>query len=249
MIKTAMSLKNNELDFRDKHEKENEVSRGMYNNERCLIFDESGNMGVSGRYFVISCIDTKNAKSLHNIMKRKLKQAGDMFPELKTLHVHEIKAKDAYPCVKYHLLECIMSKELSVSYIVIDLKHIEDRLLKDKNILYNFAAKILISKLITKEDEGTIVNILFDNKTTKIASKNSLREYIIAYLVYEQGLDIAINFEYKDSDAGDAFIIQAADYIANALYCKYEYDNDIYVKLIEKKINKKQHFPYKNFGK
>ena len=221
----------------------------MYDNERCLIFDESGNMGISGRYFVISCIDTKQAKALHNIMKRKLKQAGDKFPELKTLHAHEIKAKDAYPCVKHHLLECVVSKNISISYIVVDLQHTEERLLRDKNILYNFASKILISKLITKDDEGTTVNIIFDNKTTKIASKNSLREYIIAHLVYEEGLDVNINFEYKDSDAGDAFIIQAADYVANALYCKYEYDNNTYSNILSSKINIKQHFPYKNFGK
>lgn len=221
----------------------------MYDNERCLIFDESGNLGVSGRYFVISCIDTKNAKSLHNVMKRKLKQAGDKFPELKTLHAHEIKAKDAYPCVKYHLLECIVSKDITVSYIVVDLKHVEQRLLNDKNIMYNFASKILISKLITKDDEGTKINILFDNKTTKIASKNSLREYIIAHIVYEEGLDVDINFEYKDSDAGDAFIIQAADYVANALYNKFEYGNDIYANIVTPVLNETQYFPYKNFGK
>lgn len=108
----------------------------MYDNERCLIFDESGNLGVLGRYFVISCIDTMNAKSLHNIMKRKLKQAGDKFPELKSLHAHEIKAKDAYPGVKYHILESIISKDVTISYIIIDLYHIEERLLRDKNILY-----------------------------------------------------------------------------------------------------------------
>lgn len=221
----------------------------MYANERCLIFDESGNLGVSGRYFVISCIDTMNAKSLHNIMKRKLKQAGDKFPELKNLHAHEIKAKDAYPCVKYHILESIISKDVTISYIVVDLLHIEDRLLNDKNILYNFASKILISKLITKADEGKTINILFDHKTTKIASKNSLREYIIAHVVYEEGLDVDINFEYKNSDAGDAFIIQAADYVANALYANYEYKNEIYENLIRKKVNIVQHFPYKNFGK
>lgn len=221
----------------------------MYSNERCLIFDESGNLGVSGRYFVISCIDTMNAKSLHNIMKRKLKQAGDKFPELKALHAHEIKAKDAYPCVKYHILENILSKDVTISYIVIDLRYTEERLLKDKNILYNFASKILISRLITKADEGKTVNILFDNKTTKIASKNSLREYIIAHIVYEQGLDVNINFEYKDSDARDAFIIQAADYVANGLYAAYEYNNNIYEKLISGKINITEHFPYKNFGK
>lgn len=221
----------------------------MYNNERCLIFDESGNLGVSGRYFVISCIDTMNAKSLHNIMKRKLKQAGDKFPELRTLHAHEIKAKDAYPCVKYHVLESIFSKDISISYIVVDLHHVEARLLTDKNILYNFASKILISKLITLNDEGKTVNILFDNKTTKITSRNSLREYIIADIVYEKGLDVTINFEYKDSDAGDAFIIQAADYIANGLYANYEYGNNIYINLIKEKINIVQHFPYKKFGK
>ena len=221
----------------------------MYNNERCLIFDESGNLGASGRYFVISCIDTMNAKSLHNIMKRKLKQAGNMFPALAAMHSQEIKAKDAYPCVKYHILESIISKDISISYIVVDLQHIEKRLLKDKNILYNFAAKILISKLITKSDEGKTVNILFDNKTTKIASTNSLREYIIAHIVYEEGLNVDINFEYKDSDAGDAFIIQAADYVANALYTKYEYENCLYSDLLVSKFNCRQHFPYRDFGK
>lgn len=221
----------------------------MYDNERCLIFDESGNLGTSGRYFVISCIDTTNAKELHNIMKRKLKQAGNMFPELKILHAHEIKAKDAYPCIKHHILECIVSKNTTISYIVIDLNHVDKKLLKDKNILYNFASKILISKLVTKNDEGKTVNILFDKKTTKITSTNSLREYIIAHLVYEEGLNININFEYKDSDAGDAFVIQAADYVANGLYTSYEYNNDTYKNIIKKNVNIIQHFPYKNFGK
>ena len=50
-----------------------------YTNERCLIFDESGNLGSSGRYFVIACIDTKNYKALHNIMKRKLGIAKRQF--------------------------------------------------------------------------------------------------------------------------------------------------------------------------
>ena len=72
-----------------------------------------------------------HAKSLHNIMKRKLKQAGNMFPALAAMHSHEIKAKDAYPCVKYHILESIISKDISISYIVVDLQHIEKRLLKD----------------------------------------------------------------------------------------------------------------------
>ena len=65
--------------------------------DRYLIFDESGNLGANGRFFVIACIDTRNHKALHNIMKRKLGAAKKLFFELASLHSHEIKAKDAYP--------------------------------------------------------------------------------------------------------------------------------------------------------
>lgn len=34
----------------------------MYSNERCLIFDESGNLGADGRYFVIWNIGQKELK-------------------------------------------------------------------------------------------------------------------------------------------------------------------------------------------
>lgn len=46
-----------------------------------------------------------------------------------------------------------------------------------------------------------------------------------------------------------SFLLQAADYVANAIYSKYEYNNDIYSNLLNSKINIVQHFPYKNFGK
>ena len=100
----------------------------MYEGERCIIFDESGNLGKAGRYFVIACIDTSECKSLHNIMKRKLKIANEKFPDMKKDHAHEIKAVDAYPCVKHHILECIASKNLRISYIVADLQHVKPKL-------------------------------------------------------------------------------------------------------------------------
>ena len=73
----------------------------MYAGERCIIFDESGNLGKSGRYFVIACIDTSECKSLHNIMKRKLKIADDIFPGMKKGHAYEIKAVEKFPYDKF----------------------------------------------------------------------------------------------------------------------------------------------------
>ena len=40
--------------------------------EYYLYFDESGNLGVKDRYFVISCVITKNPKELENKMKKVL---------------------------------------------------------------------------------------------------------------------------------------------------------------------------------
>lgn len=221
----------------------------MYTGERCIIFDESGNLGKSGRYFVIACIDTKECKALHNVMKRKLKAAGNKFPEIKKGHSHEIKVVDAYPCVKSHILECIVSKNLSISYIVVDLKYVKEKLLEDKNILYNYVMKILLDRMITAHDAGTKINILCDNKTTKITSKNSFEDYIKIHFNLEKDYEIDLDVKYLDSDAGDAFIIQAADYVANAIFSCYEYGNNMYSAILIPKVKNIERFPYEKFGK
>lgn len=220
-----------------------------YNNQRCLIFDESGNLGNSGRYFVIACIDTHNYKALHNIIKKKLGVAKQLFQELACLHSNEIKAKDAYPCVKYHILECIANKDLSISYIVADLKYIKPALLEDKNILYNYLMKLLIDNLVSKKDNNTVLNLICDNHTTKIASGNSFEEYIKLHLIYEKDYDINLNVVYMDSDDRNAYPIQAADYVANALYGWYEYGDKIYYNQFKSKVYNALKFPYRNFGK
>lgn len=223
-------------------------SHNMFKNERCLIFDESGNLGNSGRYFVIACIDTRFYKSLHNMMKNKLHTAKKLFTELSSLHSHEIKAKDAYPCIKYHLLECIALKNLSISYIVADLHHVKPSLLKDKNILYNYMMKLLIQHLVSESDNNTTLNIICDNHTTKVTSVNSFEDYIKLYLLYEKEYDINIHVQYMDSDDKLAYPVQAADYIANALYGWYEYNNKIYYDRFKNKVKYQLKFPCQNFG-
>lgn len=217
--------------------------------ERYLIFDESGNLGSSGRYFVIACIDTCNCKALHNIMHKKLGIAKKMFHELSLLHSNEIKAKDAYPCVKYHILECIASKSLHISYIVADLSHVKPALLIDKNILYNFLMRLLIEKLISSKDNGNVINIICDKHSTKVASGNSFSDYIKLFLLYEKNYDVKLNIQYMDSNDKNAYIVQAADYVANALYGYYEYGDKVYFECFKNKLDAILLFPWKSFGK
>ena len=217
--------------------------------QRYLLFDESGNLGANGRYFVISCVDVFDCKSLFNIMKRKIRQARVLFPQLGSLHVNEIKAKDAYPAVKYHIAECIVAKPVTISYIVADLYHVESRLLIDKNIFYNYLMKLLVCDIISFADTGRTINIMYDMHSTKVGSVNSLEEYIKASLIYEKGYNLKLNFKSYDSDASNAYHIQAADYVANAIYTKYEYGVEDYYRVLAPNLNKVQRFPYRLFGK
>lgn len=214
-----------------------------------VLFLMNRNLGNSGRYFVIACIDTNSYKPLHNIMKRKLKLAKQMFQELACLHSNEIKAKDAYPCIKYHILETIAEKDLSISYIVADLHHVKPTLLKDKNILYNYLMRLLIERLVSEKDNNSTINIICDNHTTKVASANSFEEYIKLYLLYEKNYDINLNIVYMDSDDKHAYPVQAGDYVANAIYGWYEYDDKIYYNRFHTKIRYALKFPFRYFGK
>lgn len=182
-------------------------------------------------------------------MKKKLGAAKQIFQELACLHSNEIKAKDAYPCIKYHVLESIARKDLSISYIVADLKYVKPNLLEDKNILYNYLMKLLIDSLVTEKDDNTTLNIICDNHTTKIASGNSFEEYIKLHLIYEKDYNINLNVVYMDSDDRNAYTVQAADYVANALYGAFEYGNSIYYNQFRAKVHSAIKFPYKNFGK
>ena len=219
-----------------------------FNNERHLIFDESGNLGKDGRYFVIACIDTDNIKELHNIMKRKIEVARVKFPTMKS-HTNEIKASEAFPCVKYHLLECIVKKNVKISYIVADLKYVESRLLDDKNIFYNYIEVMLTKELIGTDDIGKKINIISDSKTTKVTSVDSFAGYLKAKINYEMNFDIDLNVRYLDSNAKDAYIVQAADYVANAIYAKYEYGQSLYFDIIKDSFNIVEEFPRDKFGK
>lgn len=214
--------------------------------DRYLVFDESGNLGSSGRYFVISCIDTTELKPLYNIMKRKIHQAQIQFPDLAALHRYEIKAKDAYPAVKHHIAECIVRKNIKISYIVADLHHIKPSLLKEKNIFYNYLMKVLMESIVTFKDDN--IHVIYDNHSTKVGSANSMEEYLKLSFIYEKGWDLSIDFIPMDSDSNNAFHVQAADYVANALYSHYEYRIDDYYNIYRTKVDSKLLFPIAKFG-
>ncbi len=92
---------------------------------------------------------------------------------------------------------------------------------------------MLTKELIGTDDIGKKINIISDSKTTKVTSVDSFAGYLKAKINYEMNFDIDLNVRYLDSNAKDAYIVQAADYVANAIYAKYEYGQSLYFDIIK----------------
>lgn len=215
--------------------------------EYFMYFDESGNLGKKGKYFVIACILTKHPKKLHNTMKKTLKKIKKDNPEL-IFDGHELKANRASKKAKEFIINRICSNDIEISYIVAEKRHIEAQLIKDQNRLYNFMLKILLDnyKHVFRENK---VNLILDNKSIKVKSLNSFEDYINLHINYELRLKSEINVEYRDSKAGNAFNIQAVDYIANATGSYYEHNVNTYMPIMRKRIKKIEEFPSCKFSR
>ena len=210
-----------------------------------LYLDESGNLGSSGRYFVIAGIETTNSKPLNNIIKKSVLKIKHTFERFKASK--EIKASDSTPIIKDFMLRKIVSKEnIHIRYIVADKKHVKRALIEDENLLYNFLLKFLILPIATKSNLKKLVLIL-DKRTIKVKSSNSFEDYINILLRYELGLNIQIEVVYMESQ--NCYSIQAADFVANALYLKYEFQNAYFESIIASKIVFSDHFPRGVFAK
>lgn len=224
------------------------MSKG-YKGTRCIVIDESGNFGKDGRYFVIACIDTENYKTIYNMMKKEILNIRKRYPNLAKLHSNEIKACNSNMSIKEEVLTKLINKDFLISYIVIDLKHIENKLISHSNLLYNYALKLLIDKLDITDKNTSVLNLICDNKSVKTGSVNTLDEYLKIHLLYEKKLNIDFNIQYKDSNANDAYVIMAIDFIANAIYAYYECKKEKLYGIISKKVLKIVKFPKNKFGK
>ncbi|WP_039237495.1 DUF3800 domain-containing protein [Clostridium sp. K25] len=216
-------------------------------NKYSLYFDESGNLGTSGRYFVIACIITTQPKKLENKMKKVLLQIKKNYKNIKW-HNYELKASSCKPWIKETIYKSIISKDIELAYIVADKIWVADRLKEDKNCLYNYLLSVLLDNFEHIFKNNT-VDLILDNKSIKVKSINSFEDYIKIHINYKLGFNCNIHVQYMDSSDKKAYNIQAVDYIANALYAKYEHNYNNYYNIIKDNICCKELFPYRNFGK
>ena len=211
-----------------------------------LVLDESGAMHQKNdRYFVIAgFITTKlyKVRAIHRKIEGKIKKKNNISA------TKELKASYLQPEEKAEFINGLL--KLNCVYpisIVIDKQGLRKKNIPE-NIAYNLLIKNLLKYILTykKEILPTKDIILYlDNRSVKVKYMNELETYLEWELTDLFDKDFTVY--YKNSK--ESREVQMADYLANAIYGKYNYINTEKTssKIIGLESVITSRFPYKDF--
>jgi len=197
--------------------------------------DESGNLGRNVGYFIIVMLKLDNPNRVKNIIK-------SFCARHSLLEVH---ATDLSFVQKQYLINKLTKCcDYNISYVIADKMMIENKKLFDNNnLLFNYLFSFLVKDLVVCNNDDIVINL--DNRTQKVASANSLKEYIQIKAYAEWGFVKNLSINYIDSKNSKA--IQMADLIANCIHRKYCWGNgDFYARLNIKKSIKFPNISFRN---
>jgi hypothetical protein len=207
--------------------------------------DESGNLGIDGRYFVISAVVCPDEKSAYRV-KRIMKKACLDFAEEGADPLEEIKSYELGFEQKQGLLTKLASKADHDVFLLIADKHNIDLFKRNipLNVIYNYLCGVLAKRIIRKYNED--ICFTFDQRSTKVKSMNALSDYIQTKAYTEW--NFKHNLEILQRDSKSVYCLQAADLMANVAYCSYRDNRTHLLDISASRIEDKVHYPFATFG-
>lgn len=198
-----------------------------------IFVDESGDLGMNEGYFIIAMLIAYDHKRIKNLTKNFCAKNNQA----------EIHACELTFVQKQDLINKLTKQaDYNVSYIVVDKMMISKKeLFKNNNLLFNYLFSFLVKDIFKANTDD--IYFYLDNRTQKVASSNSLRDYIKIKALTEWGFTKNVVIEYYDSKLCKA--VQMADLVANSIRRKYVHQkDDFYNKL---NIVKSIKFPRNTF--
>ncbi len=198
-----------------------------------IFIDESGDLGMNEGYFIIAMLVAHNSNRLKNIVKNFCAKNN-----LDEIHACTLKFLQ-----KQELIHKLTKQEdYHVSYIIADKMMINNKkLFEHNNLLFNYLFSFLVKDIFKANTDDIYLNL--DNRTQKVASKNSLADYIKTKAYFEWGFSKEIELYYHDSKICKT--VQMADLVASSIRRKYVHrKNDLYSQL---NITKSIKFPQAHF--
>lgn len=206
-----------------------------------IYIDESGDLGNGSRFFVMAAVvflnDIANKKGSRLVRKMR-----------KRMKVEELKSNRMTFVERQAILNKLMSiGGLDFFYFIAEKSQVS--LLRggySKNLIYNYFAKLLVDEIFKTYHEK--MRVIFDARTTKVQSMNSLKDYLLidAYANFGKKHD-EVEIEQEDSRAVNN--LQLADLISGTVYQAYTRNKRHFLDLIGHKVCSANEFPEASFSR
>ena len=197
-----------------------------------IYMDESGDMGWkfeapyrkggSSRFLTIAfviCPSTKSHK-LDRIVRKIYEKRGVHFKDTEVKGSSlSIEEKESIAKLTVNMLE--KNTDFSLVSITVDKRNVADHIRRDPNKLYNYMIQMALLKHVAQYDE---VNLIRDNRTVKVASGNSLIDYLQTYMWFELKASTVLFDMPLDSKSTRKLIF--IDWMNNIIWGRYEDEND-----------------------
>jgi len=197
--------------------------------DRYVFIDETGDLGETGsKYFVITAVWIDDPSPFGRLIKNMRR-----YKFHKELHkAQEIKAnKSSREVIEYVLKKFSEMGSAHAQSIILEKKKVYSKYLKDdKNKLYNFVCGYLSN--IAVESRKLIIRI--DKSKGKQALIDDFNSYIqLKFKEAKWARDLEVYHSWSQSWSG----LQITDVVSWAVFHKFEFSDDYYFRIIEKKTN------------
>lgn len=216
----------------------------MFKNKAMLhiYIDESGDLGVRGSYFfvmaaVVFLCDSSAKRGTRLVRKMR-----------KRTEVKELKSSQMSFIERQAVLNKLMLiKDLEFFYLIAEKSQVS--LLQNNyptNLVYNYFARLLVDEIFASYNEK--MRIIFDARTTKVQSMNSLKDYLLidAFVNYARSSN---DIEIMQEDSCAVNNLQLADLVSGTVYQAYTREKRHFLDIIGRKIRSANEFPALNFSR
>ena len=195
-----------------------------------IYLDESGDLGFdkkSSNHIVIALLITKNPfkveRCIKKIRQRKLKKKLKELPEIKFNKSNDI--------IRKKTLSCITKEPIELAYIVLDKNRVSPSRQNPKQKIYNFITGYLMRNL--PYENTTKLELIVDKRI----SNKVVRTDFDRYVREKTGFKVDISHENSEYNKCP----QATDFIAGAIFRKYESNDSRFYNLIKDRIKISEH--------
>ncbi len=199
-----------------------------------VFIDESGDLGFtrkSSKYYVIASVETRNLLSLSRIIKKVRKTLSK-----KKKNIPEFKFARSDDTIRVRLLKRAVEEDLLFSAIILQKQTVYSYLRDRRDKLHNYLAGFITESLSYEYCDEREFKIIIDKFIMSEEKRKEFNWYLELRLLNSYGRSNSPKIEIIHEDSQRHPGLQVADFVAGAVFQRYERGRCEFYEIIKPKL-------------